>query len=164
MQKTRAIIVIDEAKCTGCGLCILACAEGALALVDGKAKTHRRHLLRRTGCLGIGECPEGALKVIERPADAFDETAWLTHVQTHHDPLPQAGTMPCGCPSSAMMSLEKTLISTPSSQQNIASELSHWPVKLQLLGPQAPFLKDADLLLLAPTVWPLPIRTCTGIS
>ena len=150
VKKMRRIIEIEEDKCTGCGQCIIACAEGALALIEGKAR-----LVGDIYCDGlgacIGECPEGALNIIEREADDFD-TATVEH--THASPVtkPRSGTLPCGCPSSAMLSLKKTSPSSESHSQEIASELIHWPVKLQLLSPPAPFLKDADLLLLADCV------------
>jgi ferredoxin len=151
VKKMRRIIEIEEDKCTGCGQCIIACAEGALALIEGKAR-----LVGDIYCDGlgacIGECPEGALNIIEREADDFD-TATVEH--THASPVtkPRFGTLPCGCPSSAMLSLKKTSPSPPESHsQEIASKLIHWPVKLQLLSPHAPFLKDADLLLLADCV------------
>jgi len=148
MKKTRSIIEIDETKCNGCGQCIMACAEGALKLVDGKAK-----LVGDIYCDGlgacIGECPLGALKIIERPAEDFDEAVVE---QSHAPAVKKVETLPCGCPSSAAMSLKT--INTESSAQthHNPSELMHWPVKLQLLGPQAPFLRDADLLLLADCV------------
>lgn len=145
MSKTRKIIAIDEAKCTGCGQCILACAEGALALVNGKAK-----LVGDIYCDGIGaclgECPEGALNLIERPAEDFDEAAVKARAHGPTAP-PQPATLPCGCPSTAMISLRKPHNATCA--PDAASELIHFPIKLQLLSPQAPFLQEADLVLLA---------------
>ena len=154
MKKMRQIIEIDEEKCTGCGHCILACAEGALALVDGKAK-----LVGEIYCDGIGacigDCPEGALTIVERRADEFDEEAVKEQMQKKHCSgiaIESAPTKPlaCGCPSSVMTTLEKKppthLNTTP---LEVESELGHWPVKLQLLGSNAPFLKGADLILLA---------------
>ena len=98
---TRQIIKIDEEKCTGCGECIPNCAEGALQIVDGKAK-----LVKDIYCDGLGaclgHCPEGALSIEEREAPDFDEEAALAHVQSmadekmeHPDPAPTA-TLPCG--------------------------------------------------------------------
>ena len=151
MKLTRKIIEIDEARCNGCGQCILGCAEGALRLVDGKAK-----LVGDVFCDGlgacIGECPEGALKIIDRPADEFDEKAVEVHLgkiekENKNNPLP------CGCPSSAMMELKKSSSENSAPAAGAAaSQLGHWPIKLQLLGPQAPFLKNADLVLLADCV------------
>jgi ferredoxin len=145
MKRKRSIIEIDEALCNGCGQCISACAEGALKLVDGKAR-----LIGDIYCDGlgacIGDCPQGALKIIERPADDFDESMVN---QTHAPASPRGETLPCGCPSSAMMSLNTINTASDALSHHNPSELIHWPVKLQLLGPQAPFLKGADLILLA---------------
>jgi len=145
MKRTRSIIEIDESTCDGCGQCIVACAEGALKLVDGKAR-----LIGDIYCDGlgacIGECPQGALKIAQRPAEDFDETA----VKQAHAPAAQRiETLACGCPSSAAMGLKTTAAEPDAQAHHNPSELMHWPVKLQLLGPQAPFLKDADLTLLA---------------
>ncbi len=151
MKHTRKIITIDEEKCNGCGQCCLACAEGALRLVDGKAK-----LVGDIFCDGlgacIGECPEGALKIINRPADDFDEKSvrQMQNIKAE-DKKPEA--LACGCPSSAMMELKKTPCREDIEPAGAAaSRLGHWPVKLQLLGPQAPFLKNSDLVLLADCV------------
>lgn len=154
MKKMRQIIEIDEEKCTGCGQCILACAEGALALVDGKAK-----LVGEIYCDGIGacigDCPEGALTIVERRADEFDEEAVKEQMQKKHRSeitIESASEKPlaCGCPSFVMTTLPKKPQTHPSGTHlEVKSELGHWPVKLQLLGPDAPFLKGADLILLA---------------
>jgi ferredoxin len=151
MKKTRKIIEIDEAKCNGCGQCILSCSEGALRLVDGKAK-----LVGDIFCDGlgacIGECPEGALKIIDRPADAFDKKAVEVHLGKTGEENNNK-TLLCGCPSSAMMELKKNPCCNDTASAGVAtSQLGHWPIKLQLLGPQAPFLKNADLVLLADCV------------
>lgn len=147
MKKTRKIIDIDEAKCDGCGQCCLACAEGALKIINGKAK-----LVGDIYCDGlgacIGKCPRGALKIIERAADSFNEEA----VKIHPDLAAEnkEKTLPCGCPSSVMMEFKKEPVcdnSAPSGEP--VSHLAHWPIKLQLLGPQAPFLKNSDLMLIA---------------
>ncbi|MCX5858725.1 MAG: 4Fe-4S binding protein [Proteobacteria bacterium] len=161
MARTRKIIEIDEKKCNGCGQCVSACAEGALELVNGKAK-----LVKDIYCDGlgacIGECPEGALKIIERDAVSFNEKAVEKRMEskilkakkgkTPKTPKPggTGETLPCGCPSSQVMDLKPakgTHIYTPT--QGVDSELSHWPIKLKLLPPEAPFLKGADLVLLA---------------
>ncbi len=147
MIKTRKIIEIDEAKCDGCGQCCLACAEGALKIIDGKAK-----LIGDIFCDGlgacIGECPQGALKIIVRPADTFDEEAVKHHLGNAQENIEKS--LPCGCPSTAMMEFKKE----PGYENNApsceaVSHLGHWPIKLQLLGPQAPFLKNSDLVLIA---------------
>jgi len=146
MKKTRKIIEIDEGKCTGCGLCINSCAEGALKLVNGKAK-----LVGDIYCDGLGaclgNCPEGALRIIEREAEDFREEAVKELEAKKHAPL---NTLPCGCPSASAIALKPkgaACQGEPAAEQ--ASELTHWPIKLQLLNPAMPFLKDTDLVLLA---------------
>jgi ferredoxin len=151
MPESRKIIEIDDELCNGCGECIIACAEGALQIVDGKAK-----LVADIYCDGLGaclgECPQGALKIIERPADAFDEEAVeeLLAKQKKQALAEEKLTMPlaCGCPSSAEMSMQPAA-NSEAPLGDAQSRLGHWPVKLQLLNPQAPFLKGADLVLLA---------------
>ncbi len=161
MPKLRNIISIDEDKCTGCGQCILDCAEGALALVDGKAK-----LVGEIYCDGLGAClsgcPTGALQVIQREADDFDEKAVEGLLRSQGRPLPPpqgghaahaqpaAAPMASGCPGSAAMALKPAAPAgaAPAAGQ-AASTLGHWPIKLALLAPQSPFLKNADLVLLA---------------
>ena len=154
MKKFRQIIEIDEEKCNGCGQCILACAEGALALVDGKAR-----LVGEIYCDGIGacigDCPEGALTIVERPADEFDEKAVEEQMKKKHSSEIMIESAPekslaCGCPSSVMTTLQKKPQAQSSGTHNEGvSELGQWPVKLQLLGPNALFLKGANLVLLA---------------
>ncbi|MFH1035551.1 MAG: 4Fe-4S dicluster domain-containing protein [Pseudomonadota bacterium] len=161
MRKPRNIIKIDEEKCTGCGQCILDCAEGALQLVDGKAR-----LVGEIYCDGLGAClsgcPTGALQVIEREAEGFDEKAVEQLLASQGRALPPAGQGPRqapaggaplpmfgGCPGSAATTLTPAASASSPAAGQAASQLGHWPIKLQLLSPQSPFLKDADLLLLA---------------
>lgn len=158
MSETRKMVEIDEEKCTGCGECIITCAEGALELIDGKAK-----LVGDVYCDGlgacIGECPEGALTIIEREAEAFDEAAVeerlhrvkvASHQHPHGGAKADEPTLACGCPSSQTMVLDHgKSASEEGPAGTIQSALGHWPIKLQLLGPGAPFLKDSDLILLA---------------
>lgn len=147
----RKIIEIDEDKCTGCGLCIPGCAEGALQIVDGKAR-----LVKDIYCDGLGaclgECPEDALKIVERDADGFDEEAAMEHVkETGGEPQEKAEAKEApsfGCPSSQAMSFSRKE-AAPESAGELPSELTHWPVKIDLVNPRAPFLKDADLLIAA---------------
>lgn len=141
----RNIIEINEDLCNGCGNCITACAEGALKMVDGKAK-----LVSDVYCDGLGaclgDCPTGALKVIEREAPEFDEHEVEKHLASSSKPK-VLEPLPCGCPGSAAMAFEKN--DAPEEIATFRSNLSHFPVKLQLLHPQAPFLKGMDLLLMA---------------
>jgi len=157
----RKIIEIDEAKCTGCGLCITGCAEGALAIVDGKARIVKDMYCDGLGAC-LGHCPEGALTIVEREAEDFDEAAAMEHVRRtggdgHH--ASHGGHAGCpsaqvsmrkpahgGCPSAGMMQM------TPCDKANVpagqaGSALSHWPVQIRLIPPHAPFLQDADLLI-----------------
>ncbi len=168
----RKIIEIDEEKCTGCGECILSCAEGALAIVDGKAKLVGEILCDGLGAC-LGECPEGALKLVEREAEDFDEAAVEKRLadlgrQPTHDHGQAAHVHPAGgCPSAAATTLNAApaggcpsataavFETAPSGGVAIggaASSLGHFPIKLQLLGPGAPFLRGADLVLLADCV------------
>lgn len=151
MKVTRNIIEIDEELCNGCGQCIISCAEGALELVDGKAK-----LVAEKYCDGLGaclgECPTGALKVIQREAEDFDEAA----VEERLEGLvkaenPKEEPMPCGCPSLHIQSFGPAKAAPPSGERGPAepSALTHWPVQVRLVPPNAPFLKNADLLIAA---------------
>jgi Pyruvate/2-oxoacid:ferredoxin oxidoreductase delta subunit len=137
----RKIVIIDEELCDGCGACIPYCAEGAIQIIDGKAK-----LIRDDFCDGLGaclgECPRGAIDIEEREANEFDEEAVKEHLEKQKATF-QIGTPPApggGCPSARPLNIKS------------ASALSHWPVKLKLVPPQAPFLNDADLILLADCV------------
>lgn len=146
----RKIIEIDEALCTGCGQCIVDCAESALRIVDGKAK-----LVEDKYCDGLGAClkgcPTGALKIIERQAVDFDEEAVQELLRQQKA---QGEGKKQGCPSAALQSFPSQ---TPCQKANQAvslanagaSALSHWPVQIRLVPPTAPFLKGADLLIAA---------------
>jgi ferredoxin len=155
----RKIIRIDESKCDGCGLCTQACHEGALAIVDGKAK-----LVSETYCDGLGacldECPRGAIIIEEREAPAFDEAA------AQQQKARKAVAAHGGCPGSRMQALTQptdrsltVAARTPECEPQGGrpeacgtSQLSHWPVQLRLLNPAAPFLRGAHLLLCADCV------------
>ena len=147
----RKIIEIDEKKCDGCGQCITACHEGALALIGGKAQ-----LVKDTFCDGlgacIGECPKGALTIVERDAQGFDEAAVVAARRTNAFPVTQ-GTIPVhSCPGSAIHSFQPARPGPSPLDQPPASSLDHWPVQLMLVPPQAPFLRGADLLVCADCV------------
>jgi Pyruvate/2-oxoacid:ferredoxin oxidoreductase delta subunit len=155
MKVTRKIIQIDEELCDGCGNCILACAEGAIQIVEGKAKVIADKYCDGLGAC-LGDCPQGALKVIEREADEFDEKAveeLLKHQKAHKNASPGAG----GCPSAAIKTFP---IAGEGPACNCANEakahpsdglstLGHWPVKIRLVPAGAPFLKGSDLLIAA---------------
>jgi len=144
----RQIVKIDQEKCDGCGLCVPSCAEGAIVIVDGKAK-----LLADKFCDGLGaclgECPAGALTIEERDTEEFVGPApGAPGEPGHQGGVAQAEAKPAEpafvCPGSAMRQF------TPAAApQAGASALSHWPVKLRLVSPKAPFLKGAELLVAA---------------
>ncbi len=153
MKITRKIIEIDESLCNGCGNCIVSCAEGALALVDGKAR-----LVSESYCDGLGaclgECPTGALRIVERTADDFDEAAVEAHLATHSHAHQQSDeALPCGCPSTRLQSFTAqeacAHANQPTTYSAERSYLSHWPVQIRLVPASAPFLKNADLLIAA---------------
>lgn len=153
MKVNRKIIEIDEELCDGCGQCVPSCAEGALQIVDGKAK-----LVADIYCDGLGaclgECPNGALQVVERVADEFDEEAVEEYLQTTaKEEGPHVIPMTGGCPSAQIKSFTQPAVHTrasePALQGHAKSELAHWPVQIKLVPPTAPFLKGADLLVAA---------------
>ncbi len=133
MKIIRKIIEINDELCNGCGQCISACAESALALVDGKARVVSDNLCDGLGAC-LGECPTGALKIVERQADAFDE---------------QAVELARRCPSSQVTSIVPAAVPFSGPRE---SALSHWPVKIRLIPENAPFLQGADLLVVADCV------------
>ena len=153
---TRKIVKIDEEKCNGCGLCIPNCAEGALQIVDGKAKLMSEKFCDGLGAC-LGHCPEGAITVIEREADDFDEKAVEVHLhkQKQAQPKPQPKPQPVftGCPSSRAMhfkSPEAKGVASPNTSS--VSQLTQWPVQLKLVPINAPYFQDADLLIAADCV------------
>ncbi len=158
MSKTiRKIISIDEEKCDGCGLCIPSCAEGALQIVDGKAR-----LVKDIYCDGLGnclgECPQGAIELIEREAEPFDETA----VEEYLEKLKKVKAEPAECEVCCGSSMIREIGSPvearvpASTGDNISAEpeaeLSHWPIQLHLVSPQSRFLQGVDLLIAADCV------------
>ena len=146
----RKIIEIDEALCNGCGQCVTGCAEGALEIIDGKAKIVADHFCDGLGAC-IGHCPTGALQIIEREAPEFDEHA----VEERLAELKKQPS-PCGCPSSAPMSMSPCQAANAPTAQVAAggSALSTWPIKLRLVPPNASFLTNARLLLTSDCVPP----------
>lgn len=161
----RKIIKIDENLCNGCGLCVPACAEGAIQIIDGKARLVADNLCDGLGAC-LGECPRGALTIEEREADAFDEKAVEAHLKGqpacdcpgghgHEHPEPKTLEQPlgCGCPGTYSRSLAPNKEPVDHfTDTGTESELTHWPVQLSLINPRASFLKDADLLVAADCV------------
>lgn len=158
---TRKIIKIDEEKCDGCGLCVPGCAEGALAIVDGKAK-----LVSEVYCDGlgacIGDCPLGAITLEDRPAKAYDDDAvreWLEsqgrssedHTRKHSAPqAPHRAPVAHfggGCPGSRTTDLRSAAPASAARQMSSESQLRQWPVKINLVSPQAPYFAGAELLI-----------------
>ena len=173
----RKIIKIDEDKCNGCGLCVNACHEGALKLINGKAK-----LISESYCDGLGdclpECPEGAIKIEEREAEPYDEEAVKklmeakknqtienlvcgcpgTHARTlekqnneKESVMPE--TLACGCPGTQVQSLEKQAQKFDNydscCHESMISQLRQWPVQIKLVPVNAPYFYNAQLLIAA---------------
>jgi ferredoxin len=140
LKMKRSIVEIDEELCNGCGLCIPNCAEGALDIVNNKAK-----LVSDVYCDGLGaclgHCPQDAIKIIEREADPFDEGAV-------HDYLAQIKAQSVGCPSIASVNLDVP----PLKSQHGKSALRNWPVQLNLVPFKSSMFNDADLLVVADCV------------
>lgn len=142
---TRKIIKIDESKCDGCGQCIPSCPEGALQIIDGKAR-----LVKDSFCDGLGaclgECPTGALTIEEREAEEFDEAAatQAQHQEQHHHHT-------SACPGAQTQQWE-THGHPHAEAKPAASELGQWPVQIHLVSPSAPYFQDAELVLAADCV------------
>lgn len=147
----RKIVEINEEKCTGCQLCISACHEGALQLVNGKAR-----LISDAYCDGLGDClpacPADAISIIERNAVVFDEEAVKKQIEAKNS-LSEPSS--CGCPGSAVTVLDRSGRETGEencschSEVKVESQLSQWPCQIKLVSIDAPFLNNADLLIAA---------------
>jgi NAD-dependent dihydropyrimidine dehydrogenase PreA subunit len=164
----RKMVKIDEEKCNGCGLCVPSCAEGAIRIIDGKAKLVADNLCDGLGAC-LGDCPVDAITIEEREADEFDETAVEAHLKAvgrvphQHDPTPSvhAGGCPSakvqtfsaptggGCPSARMLNFDEPVSETTAAHGSRPSQLAQWPVQLHLVPPTAPFFHNADVLLAA---------------
>lgn len=144
-RQRRRIVHIDEDRCDGCGLCATACAEGAIHIVDGKAR-----LISEIYCDGLGaclgECPRGAITIEERLAEAFDPIA------VEHRLGQLAQPEPCGCPSAQVRSMHQEVGTHPRFEPAPVSVLGNWPVQLRLVPLSAPYLQDARLLVTADCV------------
>jgi NAD-dependent dihydropyrimidine dehydrogenase PreA subunit len=178
----RKVITIDEEKCDGCGECVTSCAEGAIAIIDGKAR-----LVSETYCDGLGaclgHCPQGAIAIDEREAPAFDEVKTREHLKrmgrapaaTHAPAAAPAPAAPHACPGTMLRmfnslgsgSRSSAVAAPPQSELGgspaggprssapagaLSSELGNWPIQLMLVPPQAPYLQGADILLVADCV------------
>jgi len=152
----RRIVQINEDKCNGCGVCIPACHEGAIQIINGKAKLLAEKLCDGLGdCLG--DCPLGAIQIIEREADEFDEIAVKERLKELENKKKLNGGCPGnkpqffdGCPGSKTQSFEQE--ETSSEKVSINSELGQWPVQLHLVPVDAPFFQNKDLLVAADCV------------
>ena len=143
----RKIIQIDEEKCNGCGACATACHEGAIAMVDGKAK-----LMRDDYCDGMGDClpqcPTGAISFTEREAAAYDEAAVMENKKKKQGVSQQP--IHSGCPGSRMMQLNREKNQEENDMpQKIKSQLNQWPCQIKLVPVNAPYFNGAKLLIAA---------------
>ncbi|MDJ0765931.1 MAG: 4Fe-4S binding protein [Myxococcota bacterium] len=168
----RKVVHIDEEKCTGCGECVPACAEGAIEIVDGVARLRADNLCDGLGAC-LGECPEDAITIEEREAEAFDEDAVKAHLAIQSPPAgsPEMGTgvsavRPVdlhahghghapggGCPGARMIEFRDPGGDQPGPEAGRQpSFLRQWPIQLHLVPPTAPYFKKADVLLAADCV------------
>ena len=141
----RKIIKIDEEKCNGCGLCANACHEGAIGMVDGKAK-----LLRDDYCDGLGDClpvcPTNAISFETREAAAYDHEAVMSAKSAKIDEAP----LPCGCPGSNSKTIVREAAAEPSPlAQKPVSRLNQWPVQIKLAPVRAEYFNGCSLLIAA---------------
>ena len=138
----RKIIKIDEEKCNGCGACAKACHEGAIEMVDGKAR-----LTREDYCDGLGDClpacPVDAISFEEREAPAYDEAAVLEAKSR------KKATLPCGCPGTQSKAIKREQTAFDTVNPPISSQLSQWPVQIKLVPVNAPYFDGANLLIAA---------------
>lgn len=153
----RKIVSIDKEKCNGCGLCVNACHEGAIELVEGKAQ-----LISDEYCDGLGdclpECPTGAITIIEREALPYDDDA-VQYKKKEKQAKNQLNTISFGCPGTKMREIKRSNAIEDNSEKklhekevdsvNIMSQLNQWPVQLKLINSSAPYFKGADLLIAA---------------
>jgi len=165
----RKMVKIDEEKCNGCGLCVPSCAEGAIQIIDGKARLIADNLCDGLGAC-LGDCPVDAITIEEREADEFDEVAVEDHLKQigrkpqphHHEAAAPSGGCPSaavksfaapaaggGCPSAKTMNFSEQKEEQSQSVGSRPSRLAQWPIQLHLLPPTAPFFQNADVVLAA---------------
>lgn len=139
----RKIIKIDEEKCNGCGACAAACHEGAIEMINGKAK-----LTKENYCDGLGDClpacPVDAISFEEREAPAYDEAAVLAAKQRK-----VSVALPCGCPGTKSKAIVREQSEEHVSNTNVISQLAQWPVQIKLIPVHAPYFENANLLIAA---------------
>jgi Pyruvate/2-oxoacid:ferredoxin oxidoreductase delta subunit len=145
----RDIITIDEELCDGCGVCVPSCHEGAIRIIDGKAK-----LIDDSFCDGLGdclaECPQDAITIVKKEVAPYDQEAVDRHLkelatQTESEPE----TLACGCPGSMERTITHEGEETIGPATKLKSELKQWPVKIELVNPGAPYFQEADLAVIA---------------
>ncbi|MFH1566416.1 MAG: 4Fe-4S binding protein [Gemmatimonadota bacterium] len=151
----RQVVRIDEEKCDGCGECVPSCAEGAIQIIDGKARLLADNLCDGLGAC-LGECPQGAITVEEREADEYDQTAVARHLESlgarslaHAHGHAHAHGPGAGCPGSRMLQISPPAGDAGSAPAASPSALRQWPVQLHLVSPAAPYFQGANLLLAA---------------
>ena len=144
----RKIIQIDEEKCNGCGACAEACHEGAIGMVNGKAK-----LLRDDYCDGLGDClptcPTGAISFVEREAAAYDEKAVQENIRKKPEQSHTSASPHAGCPGSQMQRIQRSQESARSNPVSAESQLGQWPCQIKLVPVNAPYFDGAKLLIAA---------------
>ena len=138
----RKIIRIDEEKCNGCGACANACHEGAIEMINGKAK-----LTKENYCDGLGDClpacPTNAISFEEREAPAYDEATVKASKEKKSAPLA------CGCPGTQARAIQRKEVTAPADLHTVESQLSQWPVQIKLVPVKAPYFDGAKLLVAA---------------
>ena len=139
----RKIIKIDEEKCNGCGACAAACHEGAIEMIDGKAR-----LIREDYCDGLGDClpacPTSAITFEEREAPAYDEAAVLAAKEKK-----ASAPLPCGCPGTQSKAINRDSCDCSTTSVPVSSQLRQWPVQIKLVPVNAPYFDRANLLFAA---------------
>ena len=138
----RKIIRIDEEKCNGCGVCANACHEGAIEMINGKAK-----LTKENHCDGLGDCLPAclanAISFEEREAPAYDETAVKASKEK------KSALLACGCPGTQARAIQRKDVTAPTDLHTVESQLSQWPVQIKLVPVKAPYFDGAKLLVAA---------------
>jgi len=155
----RDIVLIDQVKCNGCGECINNCAEGAIEIVDGKAR-----MISEIYCDGLGaclgHCPQDAISIVHREAVDYDEDATNEHLKSlGREPLTEVNqnahddVHASGCPSARIIQRERPAVNDKNTDvDNVQSMLMQWPIQLTLVSPEAPFLDNTELLIAADCV------------